>query len=179
MRLDEVEMLVASGRSTARQIRNALSEIYKELETSGATRLLSGIDVCYTQIAASAVGIFSIYESRLKSAHGWNKPFDEVERLLVASGLQKQAMEFENFRQAVNVLKHGEGPSHTRLLGRKDGLPFKVQSAPGSLHEEGDVCPPRDLVLVSAEFMELCCDVIEKSWPIVQTTMQGKGRGEA
>lgn len=172
MRLDDVEMLVASGRATAHQIQNALDDIHKELETSGATRLLSAIDVCNTQIATSVVGIFSLYESRLQFAHGWGKPFDEVQRFLVTYGAPNQAEEFKNFRLAVNVLKHGKGASHTKLLARADQLPFEVQRTFGSLHEEGDVCPPSDLILVSVEFLGLCCDAIEKSWAIVQTAMQ-------
>jgi hypothetical protein len=172
MRLDDVEMLVASGRATSHQIQNALGAIFKELETSGETRLLSAIDVCNTQIASSVVGIFSLYESRLQSAHGWGKPFDDVQRLLVAHGAPNQAEEFKTFRLAVNVLKHGKGASHTKLLARADRLPFAVQSTTGALHEEGDVCPPSDLILVSVEFLELCCEAIEKSWAIVQTAMQ-------
>ena len=172
MRLDEVEMLVASGRATAHQIGNVLDEIHKELETSGATRLLTAIDVCNTQIAASVVGIFSLYESRLQSAHGWGKPFDEVQRLLMTSGTSNHAEEFENFRLAVNVLKHGKGASHAKLLARADRLPFKVQITFGDLHKEGDVCAPSDFILVSVEFLKLCCDAIENSWATVKKVMQ-------
>jgi hypothetical protein len=66
MRLDEVETLVAAGRATAHAVRTALADINNALETSAATRLLTSIDICYTQIAVSIVGVFSIYESRLK-----------------------------------------------------------------------------------------------------------------
>jgi hypothetical protein len=168
MRLDEVEMLVASGRASATQISSALDTIYKKLETSGATRLLSAIDVCHTQIAATVVGIVSLYESRLQSANGWSKPFDEVQNLLKKYGSAAQAEEFENLRLAVNVLKHGIGQSHSKLMARTDRLPFKVQATFGALHEEGDVCPPPDLVLVSVEFLERCCAAIEGSWAIVK-----------
>jgi len=92
------------------------------------------------QIAASAVGIFSLYESRLQSTYGWPKPFEEVQRLMKSAALGGEER-FEDFRLAVNVLKHGKGPSHTRLLARANRLPFKVQSLFGELHEEGDVCP--------------------------------------
>jgi hypothetical protein len=82
MRLDDVETLVAAGRATAHQVRAVLDEIYRALQTSGATRLLTGIDVCNSQIAASMVGIFSMYESRLQSRYQWSKPFDTVAKLL-------------------------------------------------------------------------------------------------
>jgi len=43
MRLNDIEMLTASGRATAQQVRHVLDEIYKELESSAATRLLTAI----------------------------------------------------------------------------------------------------------------------------------------
>ena len=157
---------MASGRAPARTVEEALTEIYKELETSGATWLLTSIDVCHTQLGVAAVGIFSVYESRLQSAYGWAKPFREVQRLLAPN----EAEEFENLRLAVNVLKHGNGDSHTKLLARADRLPFKVQGTLGSLYEEGDVCPPSDLILVTVGFLERCCDLIEKSWVAVKVS---------
>jgi hypothetical protein len=69
------------------------------------------------------------------------------------------------------VPKHGSGNAHERLLNLTKKLPFKVQSTFGELHEEGDVCPPSDLVLVSVEHLEQCCDLIEASWNIIQSSV--------
>ena len=71
MRLDEVELLVAAGRATAYRVQESMAKIEEELQTSGATRLLTGIDICNTQIASSVIGIFSLYEARLQFTMGW------------------------------------------------------------------------------------------------------------
>jgi hypothetical protein len=161
MRLDDIETLVTAGRATAQQVKGVLENIYSELETSGATRLLSGIDICNSQVAVSLVGVFSVYDSRLQIAIGGDKPIDDlIKRLALA-----------DYRLAVNVLKHGVGSSHTKLLARKSQLPFQVQANVGELAVEGDVCPPSDLVIVSTEHLEQCCDLIEKTWAFVQATM--------
>ena len=168
-RLDGIQLLVASGRTSAYRIGTALADVEKALETSAATRHLTTIDVCHSQVAVSIVGMFSLYESRLQSIYRWAKPFDEVQRLLESNGGTNQAEEFENFKLAVNVLKHGRGDSHSKLLSRSERLPFKVQSYFGEFHEEGDCCPPSDLILVSTELLELCCGAIESSWLVVQS----------
>lgn len=168
MRLDEVEMLIASGRATAHQVKMALDLTLHELETSGATRLLSSIDVCNTQLSSAIVGIFSLYESRLQSTFGWKQPFDEAQKLLTTHASAAQAEEFENYRLVVNVLKHGEGSSHRKLLARRATLPFKVQATFGELHEEGDCTPPTDLVVVDTALLSNFCDAIEKSWALIQ-----------
>jgi hypothetical protein len=168
VRLDEIETIVAAGRATAHQVGAVLAEISRALETSAATRLLSGIDVCNAQVVVSIVGIFSMYESRLQTAYGWNKPFDEVISALIASHRSSEADLFDDYRLAVNVLKHGVGSSHEKLLARGSRLPFEVQKDFGDLHEEGDVCPPSDLVVVSVKHLEQCCDLIEASWNVVR-----------
>ena len=113
------------------------------------------------------VGVLSVYESRLQTSYGWKRPFDEVETLLRGKGYAAEADWFDDYRLAVNVLKHGAGSSHNKLLSRANRLQFRVQSVVGNLHEEGDVCPPSDLIVVSVKNLEQCCDVIEKSWEVI------------
>ena len=167
MRLDEIQLLIATGRGSASQIQDAFDQIYRELEHSGSTHLFTALDICHTRICAMAVGLFSLYESRLQSKYGLESPFDKLETQLANFGSTNQLEEFKDFRAAINVLKHGKGRSHSNLLVRGERLPFKVQEALGALVVEGDVCPPSDLILVSTEFLELCCEIIEKSWAIV------------
>lgn len=170
MRLDDIDTLVAAGRSTARQMQAVLDELFEALQTSGATRLLSGVDICHTQLATSSVGVFSIYESRLQSGFGWGNPFDEVMKRVNAAGHCHEAKQFDNYRLAINVLKHGTGKSHNKLLDRHDQLEFEVQKVFGDLNQEGDVCPPSDLVVVSVQFLERCCDLVEQTWKVVKFT---------
>ncbi len=172
MRLDDIETLVAAGRATALQVKGVLEDIYSALETSGATRLLSGIDVCNSQVALSLVGVFSVYELRLQTTIGGDKPIDDLIRRLASAAHSSDAAALDDYRLAVNVLKHGLGPSHNTLLARKSRLPFKVQANFGELAIEGDVCPPSDLVIVSTEHLEQCCDLIERTWAFVQSAIR-------
>jgi hypothetical protein len=170
MRLDNIETLVTAARATARQVKGVLDNIYSELETSGATRLLSGIDICNSQVALALVGVFSVYDSRLQVVVGGEKPIDELIKRLASAGHAVDAAAMDDYRLAVNVLKHGVGSSHTKLLARKSHLPFQVQAFVGELAVEGDVCPPSDLVIVTTEHLEQCCDLIETTWAFVQAT---------
>lgn len=171
MRLDDIQTLVTAGRATAHQVRGLLGEVFAELETSGATRLLTAIDIGDTQVALSLVGVFSLYESRLQTATGADKPIDDLIKQLESAGHTADAAALDNYRLAVNVLKHGVGSSHAMLLARMSLLPFRVQANLGELAVEGDVCPPSDLVIVSAEHLEQCCDLIERTWNFVQLAM--------
>ena len=121
-RLDDIQLLVASGRSSAYRIGTELADVEKALETTAATWHLTTIDVCYSQVAVSIVGMFSLYESRLQSIYRWAKPLDEVQRLLESNRGTNQAEEFENFKLAVNVLKHGRGASHSKLSFRAPAI---------------------------------------------------------
>ena len=168
MRLDEIEVIVAAGRGISRIVQDALAKIFEELQSSGATRLLSAIDVCHAQLAATAIGMFSLYEARLQTNFGWNDPFKMLQEKLTQLGESDLAENFENLRLAINTLKYGEGRSHTTLLERVQDLPFAVRDVSDSFCEEGDVCPLPDLVEASPEFLEACCDVVEASWAKVR-----------
>lgn len=167
MRLDQIELLLASGRATASDVRETLGRVYEQLEISGATSLLTSIDVCNTQLSVVMIGIFSLFESRLQSLNGWEKPLEEVQSIL-NERLPERAMQFEGLRLAINVLKHGEGASHTRLLALAVRLPFQIQTTYGEMHDEGDLCPPSDLILMTPELVEHCCDLIECSWELIR-----------
>lgn len=168
MRLDDIQTVTTAARATAYQVSRALEEIFAALETSGATHLLSSIDVCNSQVALSLVGVFSVYESRLQTAVGADKPIDDLIKRLEIAGHVADALAVDEYRLAVNVLKHGVGASHKKLLLRRTRLPFQVQAYAGELAVEGDVCPPSDLVIVSAEHLEQCCDLIERTWDFVR-----------
>lgn len=159
----------ASGRITAQEVQVALDQIHCQLQTSGAPRLLCGIDICNTQLSTTAVGIFSIHESRLQSEYGWSAPFDEVIKILSGNGFTAEATAFEDYRLAINVLKHGIGSSHKKLFAKAANLPFKVRGTANDLQDEGDVCPPSDLIVMSATFLEQCCDIAETSYAVVKS----------
>jgi hypothetical protein len=90
-----------------------------------------------------------------------------VRTLLTANSAGALADEFETYRLAINVLKHGTGQSHKKLRQQISTLPFKLESFLGELCEEGDVCPSPDLISVTPEFLEQCCDVVERTWNFI------------
>jgi len=169
MRLDDIQTVVTAARATASQVKGSLDEISAALETSGATHLLSSIDICNAQVALSLVGLFSVFESRLRTAVGGDKPIDDLIKRLNSACHTADALAVDDYRLAVNVLKHGVGPSHKKLIKRAAALPFQVQEYAGGLASEGDVCPPSDLVIVSTEHLDQCCDLIERTWAFVQS----------
>jgi hypothetical protein len=166
MRLDPIQVIVLAGRSSANQIQSNVNATYELLKTSGATHLLNNLDICSSQVNSAVVGLFSLYESRLQSAFEWDKPFKVIST--IHQEFPPLDEEFKAFCLAVNVLKHGVGPSHTKLLGMLGHLPISVQSFFGELHEEGDVCPPKDLIVTGLEFLERSCDIVERSWASVR-----------
>lgn len=164
MRFNEMQVIVAAGRSLARDTQSTLDAIHLALQTSAATRLLTAIDVCHARLAASAIGIFSLYEARLQAEFGWDKPFSMLRTELCNCGRPDIAERIENYCLAINVLKHGEGASHNALLSRRSSLPFRVRATSEDFYDEGDVTPLPDLVEVTPQFLEECCSAIEDSW---------------
>lgn len=168
MRIDDIEVVVAAGRGVARSVREGLSNIFAELETSAATRLLVAIDVCHAELSAVTVGIFSLYEGRLNALFGWSKPMKEVSQRLIALGETALVERLKRMDLAVNTLKHGKGHSHSALISKTSAGQVRVRGTSVPFYPEGDVCPIPDLVEATPELLEECCDVIEATWQKVR-----------
>jgi hypothetical protein len=163
LRLDEIEMIVAAGRSFAADVQYKMDAIYSELQTSASTRLLVSLDIYQTQLGAITIGVVSLYESRLQTSLGWIEPFKELKSNLARLGEQGLESQVETIYLVVNALKHGTGRSHAALLAQS--VPgITVRRPADSFYPEGDVCPNPDLVEVTPRFLESCCDLIETSW---------------
>jgi hypothetical protein len=103
-----------------------------------------------------ATGTISVFEALLQQSLGWEQPFARLDKHLREHGLDDVAERFLDYRDAINVLKHGAGRSHDRLLGRKARLDFAVRALDEPFHEEGDISEISTLVRADAAFVRSC-----------------------
>jgi hypothetical protein len=97
----------------------------------------------------------------LQSKLNWTQPFTQLDDYLRKHDRPELASDIDNYRLAINVLKHGEGPSHTKLLARAPLLEFKVRASGELFGEEGDVSEVAILVDVDDKFVRRCAQLIE------------------
>jgi hypothetical protein len=148
---------------TLQHTQEAEQQTFKELETSGATRLVNALRVFRLQRAILAVGMFSMFEALLQSKLQWTDPFLQLDDYLRKHDKPHLAVAILDYKRAVNVLKHGEGRSHQELLARADKLEFKVRAADDYFGEEGDVSDVGILVDVDDQFVRRCAELIEQA----------------
>ena len=58
----DIELLARCSEFSLQHIHSVEEKVHKELETSGATRLVMALRLCRLQRAVVAVGMFSIFE---------------------------------------------------------------------------------------------------------------------
>ncbi|MFC4353035.1 hypothetical protein ACFOW6_15910 [Fodinicurvata halophila] len=109
-----------------------------------------------------AVGAFSMYESLLQSELEWSRPFDELRDRLEEQEHHDLSSRFEDYRLAINVLKHGTGLSHTRLLERREELEFAIKE-PSTFFYEGDITEGQSLIDVDEKFVQRCAELIKET----------------
>ena len=163
MALTDIELLTTCVGFTLQHTHEAEQQTLKELETSGATRLVNALRVFRLQRAILAVGMFSMFEALLQSKLKWIQPFSELDDYLRKHGESHLASAIIDYRLAVNVLKHGEGRSHQELLARADKLEFKVRADGDHFYEEGDVSDVGILVDADDQFVQRCAELIKEA----------------
>jgi hypothetical protein len=171
--LTDTELLTACVDFTLHYTREAEQQTFKDLETSGATRLVNALRVFRLQRAILAVGMFSMFEALLQTKLKWAQPFTQLDDYLRTHGKQALASVIVDYRRAINVLKHGEGKSHQELLAKADKLEFKVRADGDHFHGEGDVSDVSVLVDVDAKFVRRCAELIEQASDAVR--LEGRG----
>jgi hypothetical protein len=126
------------------------------LEESGATRLVAAARMLTMHATVLATGTVSVFESLLQQSLGWGQPFGQLDKYLREHGLDDLAERFLDYRDAINVLKHGAGRSHDRLLDREARLNFAVRPLDQPFHAEGDISEIGTLVRADALFVRNC-----------------------
>ena len=104
-----------------------------------------------------AVGMFSMLEAMLKTRMGWQAPFEDIRNL---DGVDSELLrKIDDYRLAINVLKHGRGRSYDILVSR-DKLPFRIKKSDEFSFEEGDVSEVDILIDADLSFLAECSDII-------------------
>ncbi|SFH97119.1 hypothetical protein [Bradyrhizobium sp. Gha] len=129
MALTDIQLFTACMDFTLHHTHESEQQTFKELETSGATRLINALRVFRLQRAVLAVGMFSMFEALLQSKLKWKDPVVQLDDHLCAHGMKELASAITDYRLAINTLKHGEGRSHKDILARADKLEFKVRAS--------------------------------------------------
>ena len=147
---------------TLSALREANDRTIDMLQTSGATTLVKTLQMIQLQKAILAVGMFSIFETDLKTNFGCENGFKKVKKILDAKGKADLKERFEDLYFAINALKHGRGDSYDALVAKAGQLPFRVKIPTESFFFEGDVGEVNTLIEVDDAFVQLCGDMISE-----------------
>ena len=136
--------------------------IYTELEDSGSTRLVLTLQKMQWERAIFAIGMFSLFEAVIQNEIKVEKgsAFKELKQKLEKNNKIVLLENFELFYYAINVLKHGKGASYTKLLEKRNSLPFEITPANTSFRNKGDISEIETLIYVDDKFLESCLAVI-------------------
>ena len=146
---------------------NRVEELTRdELENLGSTRLVLTLQKMQWERSIFAIGMFSLFEAvvqkELKIEKG--SAFKELKQKLKNHNKIELLESFEEFYCAINVLKHGKGISYTKLLEKRNSLPFEIKPADSIFRNEGDVSEIEALVCVDNNFLEKCLAIICKCY---------------
>lgn len=97
----------------------------------------------------------------MKNEIGWKDPCKKIRQVLGDGESVELLQRFEDYREAVNVLKHGEGRAFRSLAERKERLPFRIKSDDTEC-DEGDVAAGEQLIVVDDSFVVGCVETVEE-----------------
>lgn len=156
------DLISRSTTFTLGILEDTNSKIIEALQTSGSTILVKNLQMIQLQKAILAIGMFSMFDAILQDRLSCRNGFKSAKSILK----EKQSIElhdrFDEFICAINVLKHGEGPSYETLLLKSELLPFRIKLRGGNYFDEGDVSEIKTLIEVDDNFVMNCADLIEK-----------------
>lgn len=147
--IDGVPLLLSAAEVTAQRFDESVSELHKLMdEQGGQTVFVNGLRLATVQIEISVVGIFSLFEARMQTKFPNGPFFKNLRAHLVDLGQAQLATDVWQYYLAVNVLKHGQGPSYNELC-KTPGLPFSIKLPEEAFFEEGDIAEPEGLINVT------------------------------
>ncbi|EXS68115.1 hypothetical protein BF95_07465 [Sphingobium sp. Ant17] len=104
------------------QVAEAYDTYVANLQTGASSVDVNGLRTCSMATTIIVVGVIGTFEGMLQQSFGWANAYPELDKLLRSQNRADLADSLLNYRLAVNVLKHGEGPSYDRLLDKRDGV---------------------------------------------------------
>jgi hypothetical protein len=154
------ELVDRCTQFTLVSLKEVSDNTLKELQTSGATRLVKNLHLIQLQKAIMAAGMFSLFESILQDRLGCQDGFLEASKLLDEKNETQLKEKLSVFQMAINVLKHGRGRSYNALVAKADSLPFKVKQPTQPFFNEGDVSEISTLIEIDDDFIMGCAEII-------------------
>ena len=146
---------------TLSALKEANSKVLKILEDSAPTGAVKSLQMIQLQKAILAVGMFSMFDSRLQEHLHCEKGFRSAKDILNEAEKLDLLNRFKVFESGINVLKHGYGRSYDELVSKSKDLPFRIKLPDQALFEEGDVSEISTLIDVDDRFVLDCAEVIE------------------
>lgn len=147
---------------TLGSLKEASERIQEHLRTSAATSLVKGLQTIRLQKGIMAVGMFSMFEAILQDRLECEDGFAGARECLDRAGEVALKYRFSQFAAAINVLKHGRGPSYDKLLADGGSLPFRLLRPDEYFFNEGDVSEISTLVEVDEAFVLGCAKIIRE-----------------
>lgn len=148
--IDGMPLLLSAAEVRARQCNEHVTELHELMDQHGGqTVFVNGLRMATVQIEIAAVGVFSLFEARMQHYFQKGSFFKLLKKHLIDRGQPELADDIWHYYLAVNVLKHGRGPSYEELRKAPD-LPFDIKQPDDSFFEEGDVAKPEGLTNVTA-----------------------------
>ena|GEM_PF-343077 len=154
-----IEACVAFMKS---RIEDTEAEIIRLMRDEPSSVHIKNLQALRVQYAVTAVGIFSMFEAELQAQLEAEDGFRALRRLLEEHGKGELLDRFDLFKQAVNVLKHGEGRSYEALRTHAGELPFRIKQPDQDFFEEGDCAEVQTLVLADDEFVRKCSELVHE-----------------
>jgi uncharacterized protein YgiM (DUF1202 family) len=164
----DIDLLSRCAEFTLSHTLRVEAEVLGELKTSAASRLVTALRMLRLQRAILAIGMFSLFESLLQNRMGWQQPFDRLNEYLTEHGACELAQTFNDYRLAVNVLKHGRGRSYEQLSEQSARLEFKVKSQGEAFFFEGDVSEVEVLIDADDKFVRRYAGLIQDVTAIIR-----------
>ena len=158
----EYDLISRAVEFTLRQAQALEDGVVERLQTEAGTPLVNTLRMLTMQSAIVAVGCFSVFEALLQQKKSWGNAFQELDRQLRALNHSALADRFRDYRDAINVLKHGAGRSYERLVARREDLPFAVKDKGERFFDEGDVSEGIRLVQADHAFVRQCAEIIDE-----------------
>lgn len=159
--LHDIDLVPLAADYTVAGQEYAEAHNLKRLDEDGKTSRVVMARMMTMRATIVATGTVSVFEALLQQSLGWPEPFPRLDKHLRDEGLAELAERFLDYRCAVNVLKHGAGRSHERLLERQARLDFAVREVEQPFHDEGDVSEVSTLVRADVAFVTNCARVVE------------------
>jgi hypothetical protein len=82
------------------------------------------------------------------------------------------AEKFNDYRLAINVLKHGRGRNYQQLLAKSSQLEFKIKPDGEPFFFEGDVSEVDVLIDAGDTFVKRCAALIQDASAIIRSKEQ-------